>query len=728
MGRKNPLNFIKREELIKSLVEIGHDIKKNLDTLGKNELVWKAYDEGILSELEREASLNRTHSTIPCYLYTHITDEQVRKRIEEYVKVYSMLQTRGSLLANLMVLELEKHTFEKNTFPSKLCSIPKFLTDENELKKCFLPERWMNKKKNNEVDPLLSQTLLKYKADLDSLLPLDLLMVNTGWDNALNHMGTVYLGNIKVMFLTSLLPRIQKFINLRSFSIGSLKKEVAKTVLFNLRPSNEICQEDFEWAIRFRNFLGIEKDKTFNSSEHLKELNDRTWTLHLWIQEVFKEDGYSKLPYMTLSRKYAYLEEKIIRNLFPKTFIEAKLKEHEQSVGTNLQKILGLTSKEFNKRRNQVRKALRKKYADKGNKKRERKWKRQGHGCLPKGACVRFITTDGVGLRLGIESIPKERPRPQDHVIEIPSDSFKIGQDSGRVNMTVASDETGKTTMVKRKNYYRFQKDKKFKNWEKNRMKGTQWGEALAEMSKAGGFKNSDLDTWKRTLSVMAMNMKVLKGEQLDDKERARHRMFRFRAKKSFLDGKWKEILKRPLKENRSRHIVLGSGSADFACTGKGEQSVPTMEIKRSLRRVVCMMGAKHRFHDVPIEEDMTTQCCHRCHQKMDYLYRRRIYDGLPTLVENLRYRLCRHCKSASNPDGKRRHRDVNASKNMLTLVSCFLKGQNRPEGLVNMYLKENKRTLVSLCEKFRPRESEPSNVKTAVRIQNEGSHREFPF
>jgi hypothetical protein len=727
MVRTNPPNFIKKDKLVSRLAENGKGVKKDLNNLGKNELVWRAYDLGIIDDVEKEASLNRNHSTIPCYLYTYVTDPKIRSRIEEYVKAYSMLQTRGSILANLMVMNLEKPNFKRNTFPSELIQIPKFLSDENEIKKCFWPERWMNKKKIVEVDPLLSRTYMENKNDLDAFLPSDMLMVNTGWDNALNHMGTSYLGNIKTMFLTSLVPRIQKFINLRTFSPDTLKKEVAKAVLFNLRPSSEITQEDFEWALEFRNFLGIEWDKTFYSTEHLNELNDQTWTLHLWIQEVFKEDGYSKLPLMTLSRKYAYIEEKIAKNLFGKTYIEAQLEKHKGDEGSNLQKYLGLTYRAFSKKRNEVRKALRKKYKDRKKTEKAKKWKNQGHGCLRKDACIRFITTDGVGLRLGIETVPKERPLPFDHVIEIPRDALKIGQDYGRVNMTVATDEHGNTTKVKRKDYYKAQKDKRFKKWERNRMTGTPWGLALAEMSRAGGFKNSDLDTWKRTLSVMAKNIKVLKEEQVDSKERAHQRMFRFRAKKQFLDGNWKKIIGKLLKDNPAKHLVIGSGSADFASTGKGEQAVPTVEIKKALKRVISMMGAKRRVHDLPIEEDMTTQCCHRCHKKMDYLYRVRIYDGVPTLVENLRYRLCRHC-TALNQNGKRRHRDVNASKNMLTLVSCFLKGDDRPESLVNPFRKEDQRSKVSLTTKFRPKESEPSIVKTAVGIQSEGSHREFPF
>ena len=45
---------------------------------------------------------------------------------------------------------------------------------------------------------------------------------------------------------------------------------------------------------------------------------------------------------------------------------------------------------------------------------------------------------------------------------------------------------------------------------------------------------------------------------------------------------------------------------------------------------------------------------------------------------EVLRYRLCTNCSTI----GKRRNRDVNASKNMLTLLNCSIHGLERPKYL----------------------------------------------
>ena len=47
---------------------------------------------------------------------------------------------------------------------------------------------------------------------------------------------------------------------------------------------------------------------------------------------------------------------------------------------------------------------------DPKHKKLKQKWKKVGHGCLPPTATVKTISTDGVGLRICLEFIPKDNP------------------------------------------------------------------------------------------------------------------------------------------------------------------------------------------------------------------------------------------------------------------------------------------------------------------------------
>jgi hypothetical protein len=121
----------------------------------------------------------------------------------------------------------------------------------------------------------------------------------------------------------------------------------------------------------------------------------------------------------------------------------------------------------------------------------------------------------------------------------------------------------------------------------------TAWGEALAQMSAAGGFKNGNADTWRQTLDVLGNNINVIRAEQLESKERALKRMRRFRWKRSFLDRNWKHVLKPGIDKGRTRHIAVGFGDAKFACTGRGEQAVPTTGLNKAFRRVVKMLGCR---------------------------------------------------------------------------------------------------------------------------------------
>ena len=263
---------------------------------------------------------------------------------------------------------------------------------------------------------------------------------------------------------------------------------------------------------------------------------------------------------------------------------------------------------------------------------------------------------------------------------------FKIGEDDGRVNLMVTTNEEGTVHVVKRRRFYDVQRHKQLEKWEKGRMTGTQWGAALAEIAAAGGFRNGKLEVWERTLRVMSRHMTALKMEQVEGKDRAFFKMSRLRARKRFLDGSWKKILQ-PLLADKGRQGALGRGDAKFASGGKGEKSVPTEGVTQSLRRVIGMCQLKERLRVCGIAEDNTSKCCHRCEAVMT-----------PLIINskvNLRYRLCPNC--GTNPIGKRRNRDVNASKNMLKLLDCQLLGLPRPEYLVNpwawKYERKRKRT-----------------------------------
>lgn len=631
-------------------------------------------DNKLISKVECQESLVKRTSIIPCYLYTHIKNQDVRDLIESYVIDYSLLYTRGSIIANLSTIKQLPVEYPKEIPLEPFCSVPIFLTDENILKKCFKPERW----NINDIDQSIIDIITEYKDLLDPYLPRsENLLSNCGWDNAINHMGSSYLGNIKVQILHHLPRRIVEFLQDHSHE-GTDKYSLKKAILEEIYPVTNINNIDMEIILNLRNTLGINYDSKLDKC--FDKLNDYNWSLHLWLQKnATKDKSFSILPVSTLNRKYAYIDYKIANSLIPLKLKKEMLKETIKHKGSELQKILGLTSILFNKTRDNIRRHLRNKEHNikkqknqkkVRKKKKDRKWKKHGRSSLPSRCNVASISTDGVGLRICCEFIP-ERPiiQPPDELF--PEDSFKAGIDTGRVRIVTSVDSDNRVFMMTRRAHNFFQRDKRLKKWETDRMTNTPWGIAIAALSAAGGFKNTDLEKWIRTLEAQKNNIDVIMQEQLLDKERAKKKMCRFRWKKSWLDKSIRQLLAPGYKNKR--HMILGIGDGKFACTGKGEMAVPTTGLEVALKKAIKMLNISRKIKVIKIDEYNTTKCCHKCGNVLKTINTCR---GFPCQ----RYRSCTNC--GTETAGKRRHRDVNAARNILKLLDLQIKGLLRPKHL----------------------------------------------
>jgi hypothetical protein len=117
---------------------------------------------------------------------------------------------------------------------------------------------------------------------------------------------------------------------------------------------------------------------------------------------------------------------------------------------------------------------------------------------------------------------------------------------------------------------------------------------------------------------------------------------------------------------------LIGLGDGEFACTGKGEQAVPTSNLGVLIRRIIKILQLSRRVRIVILNEFNTTCTCHRCGNVMEKL---KTFKG----KECRRYRLCKHCDKTK---GMRRHRDVNSCKNHMKLLACDIQGLGRPKGL----------------------------------------------
>ncbi|KAG2486241.1 hypothetical protein HYH03_015066 [Edaphochlamys debaryana] len=733
MGRRNPEGFVKKDELLARLgQQPGADLKK-LKKLGKDELVWAAFDAGLMDVATRDASFTRRMSTIPCYLWTHIEDPELRAAIEQYVICYSQFYSRGTYLANLVALAALPEQLPQNVIdvePAALAPVPDILLDENMAKHCFLPERWLD-----DGRPIDQQVMAAYAANQGVMEALRAgtdyksVMDNRGWDNALNHMGTMFLGNTKVQVLTHLPKRLRRYLeHEHPCHPDTDRHQFVRAALGPLwTPSSALHQDDLDWALRLRAFLEMEAaDATqwlrLYESSVLSDLCRKAWNLHLWLQGRASPDrGFSLLPVSALNRKYAYIDARVAEYLLKKGVslaarkrLAAATQGHE---GSELARMLGLTRKAFNKRRCKLRAQLRKKYAgEESAKVLHKKWRKIGAGCFPQHGDLKVIETDGVGLRLKLEFPNSERrPAPASgscasgscasgscasgscasgscasgscaichgQVLSAPlaegasppgKPPLEVGIDKGRVRMFAAATSDDTLLFMTRRAYLYAQRDKRSKKWEAERMTGTAWGEALAAMSEAGGFKNRNMATWQATLGVVAQHLTVLREEQLLPKDRALARMRRFRWKKAFLERGVKKLVKPAIEEKRQ--VVLGMGDAKFASGGRGEISVPTEGVDAALRKVIRMHGIRELVKQRDIDEYLTTKCCCRCGKETVAAPTKR-----PDGKGSLRYRLCVNCGAGTA--GKRRNRDVNAARNILLLLQAELRGLPRPEYL----------------------------------------------
>lgn len=279
MPRKNPPNFLHKEKLIELLHQHLFLEKTVLKKLGKNELVRKAFDNKLINLIECNDSLIKNNSTIPCYLYTHVKDPLLRSLIEEYVQQYSLLWCRGSYIANLVAISLIPEEI-KNPIedPEFEVPIPPFLLDEKTIKKCFLPERWI--RKHLEMPEEILNIVEQHQHLLSTFLPdYNSLLVDTGWDNAINHMGTSYAGHIQVQILNYLFSKLRTYLkDTIPLQNDTNNEHFANMACYQLRPSTNITNHDYEFISKVRQYFELGASDYINKkSEYFKKLNSKNW-------------------------------------------------------------------------------------------------------------------------------------------------------------------------------------------------------------------------------------------------------------------------------------------------------------------------------------------------------------------------------------------------------------------------------------------------------------------
>lgn len=152
MTRGRRQGFVTKAELIDRLKQIPSCIEADLDNEAARSVLGHAIFYNQISPTELMETVERSETTLPCYLRTHVTDPEKQRIIERYVTAYSELFTRGSIIANLAIIEhfnAAQGPVSLDSTRDAIVSIMDFIDPKDarnsELKQVFLPERWPTK-------------------------------------------------------------------------------------------------------------------------------------------------------------------------------------------------------------------------------------------------------------------------------------------------------------------------------------------------------------------------------------------------------------------------------------------------------------------------------------------------------------------------------------------------------------------------------------------------------
>lgn len=791
--------FVTKTELVRRLDEhLPEGISKGLRESGVPVLLGHASYYGIVSEHEEEETVPRTETTLPCYLHTHVTDERLRNIIDEYVVAASKLYRRGGTIANLIAMELcgPRHPGAGDVSvavwrPRWGEEEPSFLTEgvkefanllfevddvrASPFKHIFLPERWPTE--HVPRSPTVQRTLDAQTAVLPPLPDWRAVTGPTGWDNAINRMATKYFGNIQVHSRARLQEGIVRYLKVVPIREGTVVDQLIGMIKYPLRPLTDVHQDDWDMAFGLRSNL-VSVDDPFGYPMDNPLFTRNLFVMHLFLTKYGVTER-SYLPVVSRGRKYCYLDSKILTSLKSsiasrqkrtdreeaathpakkKARVEKKTRDDGASTSssratdhpapdkgsTSVGELLGITSAAFNRRRNDLRSLLARRYRrerkrEPPGKKRERarkleeRWSKIGFGKMSRDCRIDSVETDGVGLRMclktpidmrpfkvpvplreaaAVEKVPRTKKRRvggKEVLLEgdgtsacvaskkVPYDEVggqgsilpvHIGIDTGVAKPFVAAvwrDHAKKphtVTFTRRRYYFEMHYSRRLK-WETRRLEQRPAVKAcLATLSASGGVHNCDTATWVAYLTADREADVLLDAEYVQDVERALWKMRMFRWKKRSLDRAVGRLLTKAT-GGLAKEVPLNFvvGSGGFAPGGPGQLSSPTSALTIAFGRGIAKERAKGRVVFVSsVDEYRTTCCCCSC----GALTRPPPVQTRKTRGQPSRQNQSRRLRSCTecDPIGKLRDRDVQAARNMLWIAYTSYYGLERPEYL----------------------------------------------
>jgi hypothetical protein len=400
----------------------------------------------LLTPEEAAASAPSAVTTLPGYLYSHVTDAAHRAALDRYVCMWAFFYTRGARVANRLVDSALRAAAGAGGHEGR----PRFALDdaaqfiataallgEENFKHCFLYERWPAERRLPALQAYLTALdpggVPNESADFFSQGVPDWrgLMNPTGWDNAINAMRDKFMANFYVHAAARLRERTAAYLAVIAESDNDAM--FADTLTRGLRPL-AIDNDVFEHLVALRKVFGAAEPRHW-SFKKLSGKNRAVQALHLFLVRHYV-DGTSRpyLPVTARARGYAYLDAKILQPLL-RSGLDAAGRPVPEAwrTGMALHRLLPLSAADINLRLRELRRRERTRWRKpkatstrrQGRRQRRRAKKDEvrrrrlrraamsrGCGKIDPRAQVFSFETDGVGLRIALTRPLPSTPRP----------------------------------------------------------------------------------------------------------------------------------------------------------------------------------------------------------------------------------------------------------------------------------------------------------------------------
>ena len=403
----------------------------HLKALGVKRLLGHARYYKLVDDVEFAETIPRTESTIPCYLHTHVEDACRRQAIEDYVKVASRLYRRGTLIANIIAMNVlgsrapgagdilvptmrpRFDDFLRSAVDLNTQAFVDLLSQDDpragHLKHVFLPERWPSKEvaRWSRVQEVLDGPFR------DSLPPEPSwrsVMHPTGWDNAINRMATKFRGNLIVHARARLTEAIKAYIWVAPLREGTCATILQQVTVGPLRPLSEVHDDDWNMMMDIRECIVDPEEPTWYPLDN-PPLTWKLLTLHFFLTR-FGTTERTYLPVASRGRKYCFIDTKVATSLF------AHAARKRKAVEKAAKKTTTKTTRGSRAGRQRTEKDVEKKATTDGDSKGEAEERRGGDGPPPDeggmdadGDEVHATRSVGEVLGITVESFNRIRKR-----------------------------------------------------------------------------------------------------------------------------------------------------------------------------------------------------------------------------------------------------------------------------------------------------------------------------